>query len=148
MEIWQKYLIIIFGISSLYLAIRGFNECFRKKNAYGLVRILFPWGIIAWGDAVIFGTFWFAVSVIVFILNDWILFLLIYSVFWVVRSSGETIYWFNQQFSAVNKNPPEQYWFYKYFRNDSVWYIHQIAWQCITVTSIIFSIYFASHWLK
>ena len=30
---------------------------------------------------------------------------LVVSLFWVVRSTGEMIYWLNQQFSELNKNP-------------------------------------------
>ena len=87
------------------------------------------------------------ISIVVIILNDWILFLLILSVFWLVRSLGETIYWLNQQFSKINRNPPKKFWTFKFFPQDSLWFIHQIFWQCIAVISIIFTIYFAKIWL-
>ena len=147
MESWQKIIIIIWGIISFALFVKGFKESKDKKNAYGLTPF-FPFGAFVWGDAVVFGFFWTAVFVVVLILNDWTLFLLIISVFWVVRSIGETIYWFNQQFSKINRNPPEKNWMFKYFHNDSVWFIHQIGWQCVTVISIIFSIYLTHIWLK
>lgn len=147
MENWQKLFIILWGIISLVMLIRGFRECKDKKNAFNLTPLLNIFGAFVWGDAVIFGIFWTLVSTVTLILNDWILFLLITSVFWVIRSFGETIYWLNQQFSPVKRNPPENFWFYKYFHNDSVWFVHQIYWQCITVISIIFTIYFAHLWL-
>ena len=148
MESWQRLIVIIWGIISFALFVKGFKESKDKKNAYGLTPFLLLFGAFVWGDAVVFGAFWTLVSVAVFFLNDWVLFLLVISVFWVVRSIGETIYWFNQQFSKVNRNPPEKNWMYKYFHNDSVWFIHQIGWQCVTVISIIFSIYFANFWLQ
>src|SRR3990170_1609189 len=139
METWQKTLIIFWGIISFILFIKGFFECKDKKNAYGLTPKLSVFGIFSWGDAVVFGLFWVLVSLITLVLNDWILFLLIISVFWVVRSFGETIYWFNQQFSAKTYawNRPERLALHWLFRNDSIWFIYQIAWQCVSVVSII-----------
>ena len=139
---WQKIIVIIWGLFSLALSLKGFYESSAKKNVYGLTPHLFPFGIFVWGDAVIFGIFWTLVSVAVLILKDWILFLLIISVFWVVRSFGEAIYWLNQQFSTINRNPPEKLMFYKLFKNDSVWFIYQIFWQSITVVFFFFFIYF------
>lgn len=149
MTSWQRGLILLFALGALILFFKGYYESKHKKNAYGLVRVLLPWGIIAWGDAVIFGPFWFIVSVVALILNDWYLFLLVVSIFWVIRSLGETIYWFNQQFSKIRAgNEPEKLPWHSIFHNDSVWYIHQIVWQCATVISIIASIYFANLWLR
>ena len=147
MELWQKYFVLTWGVISLILFCRGLKECISKNNSFGLTPYLLPFGIFVWGDAVIFGFFWLLVSGIILLLNNWILFLLVVSVFWVVRSLGETIYWLNQQFSKINRNPPEKIWFYKYFKNDSVWFIHQIIWQCITVSSIIITIYLVKIWL-
>ncbi|OGM09470.1 hypothetical protein A2159_00875 [Candidatus Woesebacteria bacterium RBG_13_34_9] len=148
MLFWQKITVIIWGIISLVLFIKGLHESKNKRNVYGLTPYLLPWGIFVWGDAVIFGFFWFLISISCLILNNWILFLLIISVFWVVRSYGETIYWFNQQFSKINRNPPKILLFYKYFHNDSVWFIYQIIWQCVTAVSIITAIYLSHLWLK
>lgn len=150
MTSWQQVLILLFALGALISFFKGYYESKHKKNAYGLIGSwLMPWGIIAWGDAVVFGPFWFIVSVVTLVLNDWYLFLLVASVFWVVRSVGETIYWFNQQFSSksLEWNQPEKLPWHWLFHNDSVWFVHQIIWQCATVVAIIFSIYFASLWL-
>lgn len=146
MENWQKGLVIVFGVITFIGSIKGLSESKNKKNAYGLTPYLFPFGIFVWGDAVVFGLFWTLVSIVVYLVQDWILFLLIFSVFWAVRSFGETIYWFNQQFSKINRNPPEKFRLYKIFHDDSVWFIFQIFFQCIAVISIIFSIYLAKIW--
>jgi len=148
MEIWQQLIILVYALLNLGVFVKGYNECKSRKNAYVLTPQLNLLGIFAWGDAVIFGPFWIAASLVSYLLRDWYLFLLIVSVFWVVRSLGETIYWFNQQFSKINRNPPEKLPFYSIFHNDSIWYIHQIAWQCVTVVSIIFSIYLTKLWLE
>ena len=148
MEKWQQVITFFYLIINCYLSIKGFYESHKKKNAYGLTTYLSPLGIFVWGDAVIFGAFWFLVSVTILLLNDWILFLLIISVFWLVRSLGETIYWFCQQFTSTKRNPPKSLPFYKYFHNDSIWFIYQIFMQCITVVTIITTIYLIHLWLN
>jgi|SRR3989338_2770146 len=147
MEIWQRYLVLFWGLSSFLIFLKGLNESKDKKNAFGQTPYLLPLGIFVWGDATVFGLFWALVSLVVLFLKDWILLLLIISVFWVIRSLGETIYWINQQFSSVNRNPPERLIGYSIFKNDSIWFIYQIVWQCVAVISVIFSIYFAKIWL-
>lgn len=132
---------------SFFSFIKGIVES-KKGNAYKLTPYLIPLGIIAWGDAVVFGLFWLLVSLVCYLLNDWILFLLIVSAFWFVRSLGETIYWFIQQFSGKvpESNKPENLLFHSIFKNDSVWFVYQIIWQCLTVISIIAILYFARLW--
>lgn len=148
MEVWQKTVILIYAAFSLFGLIKGYRQTKNKKNAYGDSPIFYPLGAFVWADAVVFGLFWILISVAALFLNDWILFLLTISVFWVVRSVGETVYWFNQQFSKINRNPPENYFIYKIFQNDSVWFVYQIYWQCLTVVSIIASLFFAKLWLS
>jgi len=150
MTSWQRGLILLYSLISLLTFFKGFYESKYKKNAYGLTPLFQPLGIIAWGDAVIFGPFWVISTLAVLILNDWYLFLLVISMFWVVRSVGETIYWFNQQFSSkvYEWNKPENLPWHSIFHNDSVWYIHQIIWQCATVVAIIASIYISNLWLQ
>lgn len=149
MSLWQNAIILLYASINFAVFLKGFYESKYKKNAYGLTSPLFFLGIIAWGDAVVFGPFWVISSIITLILKDWYLFLLLISIFWVVRSAGETRYWFNQQFSSkiYEWNKPENLPWHSVFHNDSVWFIHQIIWQCITVVSVILSIYFTSLWL-
>jgi len=96
---WQKYILIALSILSLAGVIKGFLECKNKKNAYGKTELFSLIGAFVWGDVVIFGIFWFLISLVILFSRNWILFLVILSLFWVVRSLGETIFWFNQQFS-------------------------------------------------
>lgn len=147
MSAWQTGFLAGFAIINLLVSYKGFNESYKKRNAYGEVFILGPLGIFVWGDAVVFGIFWAGSAIASLILGDWILFLLIFSLFWVVRSFGETIYWFNQQFSTITRVEPKGRPLYKYFHNDSVWFVYQISQQCITVVSLVFSIYFAHMWI-
>ena len=144
----NQTIIFIFGLISLFVTVRGIFELLIKKNHFKEPRFLFWLGIFVWGDAVILGIFWFLTFLICFFLQDWILFLLIISIFWVVRSLGEIIYWINQQFSQINRNPPANLFGYKLFNNESIWYAYQVFWQCILVISAISSIYFTNIWIN
>ena len=147
MDIWQKSILIGYGLLSLLLLMKGIYESIRKKNPYEETPLFFWMGIFVRGDAIVFGLFWFFASTVSYLLDDWALFLLILSVFWVVRSFGETVYWINQQYSDIKRNPPEKLRGYRFFGNDSIWFIYQIVWQCVTVISLIATIYFANLWL-
>lgn len=150
MKTWQSSLILLYAFVNSLAFLKGLYESKNKKNAYELVRWLLPLGIIAWGDAVVLGPFWLMVSLLSLLLKDWYFFLLAISLFWVVRSFGETVYWFNQQFSSkvYEWNKPENLPLHSVFHNDSIWYIYQIIWQCVTVVSIVTSIYLANLWLQ
>jgi len=147
MNNWQQTFVGLYAFFNFLIFLKGFHESKYKKNAYGLTRPLVFIGAFVWGDAVIFGLFWLILSIITLLLKDWYLFLLFTSVFWVVRSFGEIIYWLNQQFSTLNRNSIKNLPWNSIFHNDSVWFIHQIIWQCVMVVSIILSIYFAWLWL-
>ena len=146
---WQKIIVIIWGLFSLALSLKGFYESSAKKNVYGLTPHLFPFGIFVWGDAVIIGFFWSLVSIFIYILKDWYLILLIFCVFWTVRSLGEAFYWLNQQFTSINnKNPIQNLKLSSIFHSDAVWFANQVIWQCASVIFIILTLYTAHLWLN
>lgn len=144
---WQKIFLILFSIFNLLIFFEGAYESRENKNVYGLTWVLFPLGIFVWGDAVLIGLFWTIAGLISVYLGDWILFLLIFSVFWSVRAFGESIYWFNQQFSTVIRYKPKDLPFFYYAQNDAAWFMHQVLAQLICVAAILFSIYYASLWV-
>jgi len=145
----QSILTIFFVLCSLLLTIFIYG---LKQSKNGNTNRETPWlfwmGAFVWADAVVLGIFWLIVLLVAIVfLNDWLLFLLIYSVFWMVRAFGEIIYWLNEQFASKHRNPPEKFWIYKIFPNESVWFVLQVYWQCILVGAIITSIYLFSLWL-
>lgn len=147
MEFWQKAFLIGFTAVSLIGLVRSLYECKKKKNPYGVTYFYRLFGAFVWADLVVFSAFWILASLISYVLHSWVLFLLFIAMFWVVRSVGETQYWFHQQFSTIQRNPPEKFWFHKIFHNDSVWFVYQIFWQCVTVISVILSLYLIKLWL-
>ncbi|HSW89692.1 MAG TPA: hypothetical protein VLH19_02360 [Patescibacteria group bacterium] len=144
----QSTLIFVYGLANFILFIRGFHETKNKKNAYGLTPWLLPVGMFAWADSISIGIFWTLTSFIALFRDDWILFLLIVSLFWAVRAFGEMTYWFHQQFSSKNLNPIEKIPWHSIFHDDSVWFFVQTIWQCILVTTLITSVYLAHLWLR
>ncbi|OGM13913.1 hypothetical protein A3A76_05390 [Candidatus Woesebacteria bacterium RIFCSPLOWO2_01_FULL_39_23] len=146
MLIWQHIIILLYVFIALLGFMKGYRECKSKSNSYGKAGIFNLIGAFVWGDAVVFGIFWIAASIIALLLDDWILFLLTISLFWVIRSLGEVIYWITQQFSEKKKDSPEKFWFIYIFKGEATYFIYQIYWECIAVVSLISSIYFAKIW--
>ena len=147
MNIWQQVLVYFYLLSSFAFFIKSLHETKNKKRAYGLTPYLFFLGAFVWGDVLVLGPFWIASTIFVLLLNDWYLFLLIISIFWAIRSLGETIYWLNEQFAGKNRNPPHTLNFHKLIEGDAIWFVYQLFWQCVFVFSVIASIYIANLWL-
>lgn len=145
MLLWQTIIIFLFALISFIFLLRSFREI--KNNIYGLTPYLFFLGSFVWGDMIVLGPFWITVSVISLLLNNWYLFLLLISIFWIIRSLGEAIYWLNEQFAGKNRNPPHTLKFHKLINGDAIWFIYQLFWQCVFVFSLIISIYLSKLWL-
>ena len=147
MNYWQILIIIFYMAYSTLAFLKGTIESYKGKNTHGSAANFFFTGSIVWADAVIFGAFWTLASLLTIYLNDWVLFLLFQSVFWTVRAWGESVYWFNQQFSEkINVQPENMRRTYEFFKNDSVWFVRQVQWQCVMVIGIISTIYLAKVW--
>ncbi len=144
----QMILVLVWGIISFTVWIQAVRESVLKKNAFGLTPTLLPLGIFTWADGTVISIFWMIAAVLSLFTNDWWLFGLMFCLFWVVRSVGETIYWFCQQFSTIERNPPKTLAGYKFFKNDAIWFVYQIAWQCVTVLAIVGSLYYGKMWLS
>lgn len=142
--------IALFGLGAFALWIKSLYEVVSKKNPYGVGKYGLIYGGFVFADYLIFGAFFTLASIVSLILYDFILFLLINSVFWLVRSVGEALYWFLQQFSPLaHKNPPERFFWNSYIKQaDAIWIINQVIWQCMTVIFAITTIYLSHQWLQ
>lgn len=147
MNIWQGILVTLVAIYSLAGFLLGYRHTKIRNNPYGLSKWFNPISAYVWADAVVFGLFFFLVSIISLILRDLILFLLVFSVFWTVRSIGESVYWFLEQFAVNHRNPEHTLWVSRWFPRNSSWIANQIINQCITVLGIISSVYLFKLWL-
>jgi len=138
MNIWQGFFVVFWGVYAFSGFLLGLKN---KKNPFGLCNTFNPIGAFVWIDAIVFGLFFFLVSIFSFLFKQWNLFLLIAAVFWTIRSLGEVIYWFLEQFATKHRNPPHTLWPYKWFKGEEVWIVMQIFWQCIAVIGIVTSLY-------
>ena len=149
METSLQILVALYALLNFTTFIYSLHKVKNKKGAFERVpQPLIVTGSFVWADHVVFGLFWTLASLLVLYFQDFLLMLLIISVFWLVRSVGESMYWFLQQFSQINRNPPESFRIHKIFHNSSVWFVHQIYWQALTVTTIITTLALAALWVK
>jgi hypothetical protein len=137
---WQQIFIAVYGLMALIFFIAGLYHCLNGKS-YGKWFGLNIIGAFVWGDAIIFGLFWAIVASMFLYFQNWLWFLIVLSAFWLIRSIGETIYWFLNQFIPLKHNKPENFFFYRLVRNDSVYFIAQIWWQCLTTAFLVLLIY-------
>ena len=144
----QSLAILIFGIYNTIVLIYSYHQTKHKKNAYGEQLLLYPSGSFVYGDGIVFGIFWILACITTLLLKDFTLFLLIISAFWLVRSIGETIFWLNMQFSKVRIYEPKRLPLFSIYQNDSIWFFNQIWNQCLTVITLITTIYLATKWIS
>lgn len=147
MENLQSVFLLVFLFVNGFLLLRSKKEC-AQNNSFGLTYGLSFLGMFVWGDVLVLSIFWMVVAVISLLLKDWLLFLLLFTVFWLVRSFGETLYWFLQQFATVKRDKPENLAGFKFVKNESIWFIYQVLWQCITVITLILTVYLFHQWLS
>lgn len=146
MTTFQTVFLITLIIFNVVLLFVGKYRC-KNGCSFYLTRWLTPLGMFVWGDVLVLALFWLAAAIVSLVLSNWWLFLLLVSVFWLVRSSGETLYWFLQQFATKKRDAPESLVGYSLVKNESIWFIYQVMWQCLTVFSLVATIYTAYMWL-
>lgn len=137
-----NYFIYLFIIINLILLPISFMKC-AKGKADDKMKYLFFLGIFAWGDGLIFPLFWIVLSFIYIFNQNLYLLLTFVSAFWLIRSLGETIYWFNEQFASIHINKAENLTGYKLVKDNSIYFIYQIIWQIVSVFSLVALIYFS-----
>lgn len=143
----EAIFLTLFALINLMLFLQSIDEIRFNKNSYKTTQMLSILGAFVWGDVLIIAPFWFIVSFVSIIANNMYLFLLSFSLFWVIRSFGEMIYWISEQFAVTKRNQPEKLLFHGFLKNTSVWFIYQVFAQCIFVCAVILSIYFSAKWL-
>lgn len=150
MNTYEQLIIAVYGLGAFLLWIKSVYEIKQKNNPYGVAQYGLPYGGFVFADYLVFGAFWTIASFTLFLIGDFLLFLLTLSVFWLIRSIGEALYWFLQQFSSLShKNPPERFFIHKYVKPaDAIWFINQIYWQCLSVIFTVTTIYLAHLWLS
>jgi len=117
----------------------------RGGNTFKTTPWLLPLGIFVWGDGLVILLFWIAWLIFSMLVQNIYISLTLWALFWVVRSLGEVIYWLNQQFSIIKRNDPKSLLGGKLF-GEGVWFVYQIAWQCVLVIMIFVTIWSLRFW--
>ena len=115
-----------------------------KKVAEFIYGLGFPIGAFVWEDMFVFSVYGLIASLATTWLNQWKYGLLFFLVFWLVRSIGETLYFFLEQFIEPKHYPhyiDEHFWLIrKIFGNISYQQcliIMQVMFQVIAMSSIV-----------
>lgn len=142
----QSIVVICYSVVSFIAFGLGIYNSITKRNPFGPTTLLTWLGIFVWGDALVIGLFWFLSALAALVMQSWVIFLLIISVFWVIRSVGETMYWLHQQFDKSSKYY-EKVPGYGLIKSNAILFVYQIYWQCITVVSVIATMLLVREWL-
>src|SRR5579872_5071745 len=108
---YYRMFLVVFIIFSISLFVLSLINIIRGKTTHDARGIGFLVGGFFWLDIFMFSLLWITLTIILFFLQKPILFPIAYLSFWIIRSFGETIYWFNQQFHPDTVPWPE--WFSK-----------------------------------
>ncbi len=141
LSFFLPYVILAYGLGALISFLYGTYQTSIRKNPYGLTPSLILYGIFVWGDAVLIGAFWAAVSLFSFATQNVGFFMFAQSIFWMVRSAGEVIYWLLQQFAETKRDTPESLRFHTFFPGESIWFAYQVMWQLVFVGASLSLVY-------
>lgn len=130
---------------------------YKIKDSRHTVEFIYHWGWIigafVWEDLFIFSLLGFCVTSIVLLTNDIRIGYLSFTVFWIVRSAGETLYFFLEQFTQDKMYPHVLTHHFTALRNifgdisdQKCYIIMQISFQTILVFSIVSTIYILINW--
>ena len=126
---------------SLLVSIFGAYQIHDKRKQFTETKLLSIVGIFVWADAPIIGLFWALVSAISIYSNSTRIFIILFFLFWIVRSQGEVVYWLNEQFAQTKRNKPECLLGNRFCKGESIYIMYQLYWQCVCVFSLFGLLY-------
>lgn len=143
---YRKFTFALIFISLMFAVLSAFE--INSGNIGNYEPLLWgfglPFGAFVWGDLFVFSMLWTILGIILWRLKKPIYFLLVLSIFWLVRSSGEASYWFLQQFHPDTIPWAEHFnriWIFANISDKDYWVVNQITHQSIVVLSLLGVIY-------
>lgn len=141
---WLRVLFLLLSLLCLCLFVLAYRHVRHSEETYGFIHM---WGIIVgsfvWEDLMIFSVFFMVATFLVAVLCNIRLGLLLLASFWMVRSAGETLYFFLQQFHRPEHPPHNIAQHFAPLRLlfgrisvQKCYIIMQIFWQTILVAAI------------
>jgi hypothetical protein len=153
-----KYFLYFWMVVNVLFFILAFKNVYNSDET---VTLIYIWGsaigAFVWEDLLVFSLFNIVVPIIIILLKDNRYTLLFPLFFWLVRSLGETLYWFLQQFNQPTVYPHDQYnWnemsllrnIFGEISNQKYFILFQICWQCITTLTLVGIVYVFKNWKK
>lgn len=120
-------------------------------------EFIYGWGFIVgayvWEDVIVFAPLFLAMALLTLLTQDLRIGLLCFLVFWVVRSLGETVYFFLEQFLEPKVMPHNIRRQLEMVSNmfggiatQKAYILMQIMFQTVTVTGVVCIILLLQHW--
>jgi hypothetical protein len=150
-----KQLLIFWIILNAFLLILSFCKVRNSGEEVTFIPWAYPLGAFVWEDLLIFSLYNVIASVVILLIKDFRFIIVFSLIFWLVRSLGETFYWFLQQFNQPALYPHSEYdwnkggWVKAIFGDlsDQKYFIlYQVGWQVISVLCITGLIYLFKNW--
>lgn len=137
-------------ILQVILFVLAFYKVFKSKERLEFIyKWAWPFGAFVWEDLLVFSFFNIFFSTVVYILDDIKVGIIFLLVFFVVRSVGETIYYFLQQFNPLPPYPHRLHAHFAALRlllgnisDQKCFILSQVFFQSITVFSATLLILF------
>lgn len=103
--------VILFFLSclNLFLFVLSLYKIHQSRQKVIITYWAVFLGAFTWEDLLIFSILNFMATIFIFFLHDLRVGILYFVIFWIVRNSGEIIYWFLQQFNQPTLYPHDQY---------------------------------------
>lgn len=141
----------LWGIENLVLALMSGRKIYQNPNRLDFIyTYAFLNGAFVWEDMLVFGFFHVTSVAIGLVFGDLRLFLLLFILFWTVRSAGEILYFFLQQFIQPRHHPhkittPLQR-FFGHITDQKSFILMQVFLQTILIISLFAMILLIGNW--
>lgn len=120
-------------------------------------KFIYGWGFVVgafvWEDVVIFAPLFMIITVLTLLMADFRIWMLCFLVFWIVRSLGETIYFFLEQFLEPKTLPHNIERHLEAVRRmfggidtQKAFMLMQTMFQTVTISSTVALILLLTHW--
>lgn len=130
-----------------------------RNSGEGIDFILWAsWvGAFVWEDLMVFSLYNIVATIAILLIRDYRYILVFINSFWIVRSLGETRYWFLQQFNQPTQYPHNYYawhwnpviqWIPGNISDQKYFIIFQVFWQVVTVFAFVGIVYVFKNWDK
>ncbi len=142
-------------ITNLVLAILSFINVRNSGSEVEFILWAYPLGAFVWEDLLVFSAANVIACIFVTFIKDFRYIFIYFLSFWLIRSIGETFYWFLQQFCTSTMYPHDQYDWDRNsilssligdLSNQKYFILNQISWQIVTVLCICGFIFVLKKW--